>query len=121
MSRNDRPAPTLASQIVKPRKGAADALSRAAVDRGLVRLPDWRRSKGGNAIERTYRFADYYRTMTFVNAVAWMAHAADHHPDLEVGYDRCLVRYSTHDVGGLSQNDLICAARCDLIFANSAS
>ena len=51
----------------------------------------------------------------FVNALAFMAHQEDHHPDLGVHYDRCVVRYSTHDVGGLSENDFICAARADVL------
>jgi 4a-hydroxytetrahydrobiopterin dehydratase len=69
----------------------------------------------GQAPVRTYAFADYYRTMSFVNALAHMANREDHHPDLSVHYDRCVVRYSTHDVGGLSENDFICAARADAL------
>ena len=65
------------------------------------------------SISRTFRFDDYHRTLAFVNAVAWIAHREDHHPDLEVGYDRCRVRYATHDVGGLSENDFILAAKFD--------
>ena len=56
-------------------------------------------------------FKDYYATMAFVNALAWIAHREDHHPDLAVHYDRAVVRFSTHDVGGLSENDFICAAK----------
>ena len=56
-------------------------------------------------LRREFRFKNYYETMAFVNAVAWIAHAADHHPDLEVGYNRCVVRYSTHDAGGLTEKD----------------
>ena len=63
------------------------------------------------ALEKTYSFANFHETMAFVNALAWIAHREDHHPDLGVHYDRCLVRWSTHDVGGLSENDFICAAR----------
>jgi len=67
----------------------------------------------GDSIRKEFKFADYFHTMAFVNAVASIAHREDHHPDLEVGYSRCLVRYSTHDVGGLSLNDFICAAKVD--------
>jgi 4a-hydroxytetrahydrobiopterin dehydratase len=67
----------------------------------------------GHALSRTFTFPDYYRTIAFVNALAWMANREDHHPDLSVHYDRCVVRYSTHDVGGLSENDFICAAKAD--------
>jgi 4a-hydroxytetrahydrobiopterin dehydratase len=78
-------------------------------------LPHWSVVEDGAAITRTFRFADYYRTMAFVNALAYVAHAQDHHPDLGVHYDRCVVRYSTHDVGGLSENDFICAAKADAL------
>lgn len=73
----------------------------------------WSYSAG--AIEKTYRFADYHRTMAFVNAVAWIAHREDHHPDIAFGYDRCTVRFNTHSVGGISVNDFICAAKVDAL------
>lgn len=76
---------------------------------------DWELDMAAGEIARTYRFKNYYRTMAFVNAVAWIAHAEDHHPDLEVGYNRCRVRYSTHAIGGLSRNDFICAAKIDAL------
>ena len=71
--------------------------------------PGWTR-KGG-AIERRFKFKDFHQTMEFVNAVAWIAHREDHHPDLVVGYDHCGVTWSTHSAGGLTRNDYICAAR----------
>ena len=77
----------------------------------LKLLPGWEQT--GGEISRTYRFDNYYQTMAFVNAVAWLAHRADHHPDLEVGYNKCRVRYSTHSVGGLSESDFICAAQVE--------
>ena len=69
------------------------------------------------ALEKTYSFPDFHRTMAFVNAVAWIAHEQDHHPDLLVAYSRCTVNWSTHSVGGLSLNDFICAARVDALLA----
>ncbi len=77
----------------------------------------WALADEGRAIERTFRFADFHQTMAFVNAVAWIAHRSDHHPDLQVGYNRCTVRWSTHSVGGLSENDFICAAKVDALLA----
>ena len=68
-------------------------------------------------IEKTYGFANYHETMAFVNAVAWVAHREDHHPDLEVGYSKCKVKYSTHSVGGLSENDFICAAKVEALLS----
>lgn len=81
----------------------------------LAALEDWKRD--GNAIVKTYRFANYHETMAFVNAGAWIAHRTDHHPDLEVGYNRVVVRYSTHSAGGLTDRDFACAARLDALFA----
>lgn len=69
------------------------------------------------AIEKTYRFANYYETISFVNAVAFIANAQDHHPDLSVHYNRCVVRFNTHDVGGISQTDFDCAAQIDALIA----
>ena len=76
---------------------------------------DWSLSADNGSMQRSFRFKNYYQTISFVNALAWIAHQQDHHPDLEVGYNRCLVRYSTHSVGGLSENDFICAARIDAL------
>lgn len=69
----------------------------------------------GDTLVRTYAFKDYHRTIAFVNAVAWIAHRADHHPDLAVGYNRCRVVWSTHDAGGLTAFDFACAAQCDAL------
>ncbi|TCK17903.1 pterin-4-alpha-carbinolamine dehydratase [Thiogranum longum] len=76
---------------------------------------DWSMSDDGLAIRRSFRFDNYYRTVAFVNAVAWVVHREDHHPDLEVGYNRCMVSFTTHSVAGLSENDFICAARIDAL------
>lgn len=76
----------------------------------------WDLTQDNKHIHRDFRFKNYYQTMAFVNAIAWMAHCEGHHPDLEVGYSHCLVRYSTHAINGLSENDFICAALVDDIF-----
>jgi 4a-hydroxytetrahydrobiopterin dehydratase len=67
----------------------------------------------GASIVKSYRFKDYHQTIAFVNAVAWIAHQTDHHPDLEVGYSQCVIRYSTHDAGGVTEKDLECAERVE--------
>jgi 4a-hydroxytetrahydrobiopterin dehydratase len=95
-------------QCTPIKKGTAGLSGRAAAAL-LKGLPGWTRRRGG--IEREFTFENYYQTMAFVNAVAWIAHGQDHHPDMSVGYNRCTVRYSTHSVGGLSENDFICAAK----------
>jgi 4a-hydroxytetrahydrobiopterin dehydratase len=85
----------------------------------LAQLEGWSLSGDGAhvAIEKTYRFANYHETIAFVNAVAFIAHTEDHHPDLSVHYDRCVVRLNTHDVGGISPTDIDCATRFDALLA----
>jgi 4a-hydroxytetrahydrobiopterin dehydratase len=92
-----------------------DALDRATVAAQLAVLPGWDHADG--ALCASYRFADWWETIAFVNALAWMVHRQDHHPDLELGYDRCTVRWSTHSAGGVTLNDIVCAARTDALYA----
>lgn len=80
----------------------------------LAHLDGWI-VRDGRELVREFRFKDYHETMTFVNGTAVISHRENHHPDLEVGYNRCVVRYSTHSVGGLSRNDFLCAARIDAL------
>ncbi len=98
-----------------PRKGIEHKLTQARIAELMPEIPGWELGEEGRAIARTYQFNDYYRTMAFVNALAFVAHREDHHPDLGVHYDRAVVRFSTHDVGGLSENDFICAAKADAL------
>ncbi|WP_394000642.1 4a-hydroxytetrahydrobiopterin dehydratase [Luteimonas sp. WGS1318] len=99
------------------RRGAEHLLPEARVRELLPQVSGWTLAEDGQALTRTFRFDDYHRTMAFVNALAFIAHREDHHPDLGVHYDRVVVRYSTHDVGGLSENDFICAAKADRLVA----
>ncbi|WP_051228900.1 4a-hydroxytetrahydrobiopterin dehydratase [Paludibacterium yongneupense] len=71
------------------------------------------------ALEKTFVFADFYRVMAFVNALAWIAHRENHHPDLALGYDRVTVRFGTHDAGGVTLNDFICAAHADALLTDT--
>jgi len=84
---------------------------------GMLRQlhPDWRLAEDGKALRRDLRFPDFHRTMSFVNALAHVANTEDHHPDLEIGYNYCRIRFSTHAIGGLSDNDFICAAKADAL------
>ncbi len=101
----------LAARQCKPLKGNAHRLGAEDAATLLSALPGWDLVDDGAAIRKSFKFKDYYQTMAFVNAVAYLAHGQDHHPDLGVYYDHAVVRYSTHDVGGLSDNDFICAAK----------
>ena len=95
------------------------ALDDAQAQAWLTHLIGWDIQRSGDAVvlTRTFTFSDFHRTMAFVNAVAWIAHEQDHHPDLSVSYSRCTLNWSTHSVGGLSLNDFICAARVDALCA----
>ena len=106
----------LADRRCEPCDGGVAPLTRAAADELLLRLdPAWALDDKATSLRREFTFRDFYRTMSFVNAVAHVANIEDHHPDLEVGYNVCRVRYSTHAIGGLSENDFICAAKLDQI------
>lgn len=100
-----------------PRKGSEHKLTEARVRELLPDVPGWELVEDGHALSKTFKFKDYYRTMGFVNALAFVANREDHHPDLSVHYDRCVVRFSTHDVGGLSENDFICAAKAETLIS----
>ena len=95
------------------------ALTATEVVTQLADLHGWTLSGDGSdvAIEKTFRFGNYYETISFVNAVAFIANAQDHHPDLSVHYNRCVVRFHTHDVGGLAATDFDCAAQADALLA----
>lgn len=97
---------------------SATRLDDAVIDQRLRALDGWRRDAGDvRRIVKTYRFADHYQTLAFVNALAWISHRQDHHPDLTVGYNQCTVAYTTHSAGGLSDKDFLCAAKVDALFA----
>lgn len=83
----------------------------------LLDVPGFETDEAKTRIQKTFTFKNFHETMAFVNAVAWIAHREDHHPDLEVGYKTCKVTYSTHAIGGLSENDLICAAKVNDLLA----
>jgi 4a-hydroxytetrahydrobiopterin dehydratase len=91
------------------------ALDAAAQQLLLSQLPGWQVQ--GDTLSKTYQLPDYHRTLALVNAVAWLAHEQDHHPDMQVSYNRLTVHWSTHSVGGLSLNDFICAARTEALWS----
>jgi 4a-hydroxytetrahydrobiopterin dehydratase len=96
-------------------RAGAPRLSDAELRENLQILPGWEYTD--NRIAKTFRFANYYETMAFVNAVAFIAHREDHHPDLSVHYNRAVVSYSTHDAGGVTLNDCVCAAKVEALGA----
>lgn len=108
----------LAEKHCVPCEGGIQPLTRAEAERYLKKIaPDWELTADAKEIHKDFKFKGFNATMGFVNAVAWIANRESHHPDLEVGYNHCLVRYSTHAIGGLSENDFICAAKVDKLLA----
>ncbi len=104
---------TLASRTCMPLPAGTPALSRAGIELLLKEVPGW--AYDGKVIAKNWSFKNFHQTMAFVNAVAWLSHREDHHPDLEVSYSHCVVHYSTHAVKGLSENDFICAAKVNAL------
>ena len=84
----------LTKKQCKPCEGGTAPLTETEAKALLQQTPAWSLHEGGTEIHRAYEFKNYYQTMAFVNALAWIAHREDHHPDIEVGYKRCHVRYS---------------------------
>ena len=103
----------LTSKSCTPRSGPA--LERHAAERLLKHLTGWSIDADAKSLHRLFGFQSYYASISFVNAVAWIAHREDHHPELQVGYNTVMVTFSTHSVGGLSENDFICAAKVDAL------
>lgn len=106
-------AEELAAKRCVPCHGGVEPLGLAEVE--ALALEGWAVNDELTTLTRTFEFRNFHRTMAFVNAVAWIAHQEDHHPDLEVGYKHCRVSYTTHAIGGLSENDFICAAKIDAL------
>lgn len=101
----------LSQKRCKPCEGGTKPLNRVMVEGYLADLPGWTLVE--STIEKAFTFKNYHETMAFVNAVAFIAHREDHHPDMEVGYKVCKVKYTTHAIKGLSENDFICAAKIE--------
>lgn len=98
-------------------RGAEHAISPVLCREHIEALPGWSLSAQAERIGKDFKFEDFHRTMAFVNAVAFIAHQEDHHPDMQIGFNHCHIYYSTHDVGGLSENDFICAAKIEKLVA----
>lgn len=95
-------------------EGGIPELNEAERSEFLAQLhDDWQCD--GKTISRLLHFRNYYQTTAFINGVIWVAHCEDHHPDINFGFGKCTITYSTHAVGGLTENDFICAAKIDAL------
>ena len=104
----------LANKKCKPCEGGIQPIPQGTINILIKQLDGW--VHRDHTISKVFDFKNYYQTMAFVNAVAWLSHREDHHPDLNVSYNKCHVEYSTHAINGLSENDFICAAKVDALF-----
>lgn len=111
-----RITPLYEQQCLTPEQGL-HRLPEDEITALLIQVHDWQYDAASQTLNKTYQFKNYYQTMAFVNALAWIAHSEDHHPDLEVSYNRCAVHFTTHAVDGISINDFICAAKIDALHA----
>jgi 4a-hydroxytetrahydrobiopterin dehydratase len=109
----------LTQKHCKACEGGVNPLTRTEAEKLLTKLQGWELNNDATEIHCNFSFKNYYHTMAFVNALAYISHTENHHPDMEVSYNKCVVRYSTHARGGLSENDFICAAKTDALIAMS--
>ena len=103
----------LSTKHCVPCEGKAEKMNPEEALVLLNHLEGWKLEKEGLAIVKQYTFKNYYHTMAFVNMVAWISHQENHHPDMLVSYNTCEVKYTTHAMNGLSENDFICASKID--------
>ena len=76
-----------------------------SIEEKLKDLAGWSFNSQKNCLEKEYYFKSYLKNIAFVNAIAWIANKENHHPDLEVRYDKCIVSITTHDQKGISEKD----------------
>lgn len=106
---------TLIEKHCVPCEGGTPALTKEEINKFLNEIGPWKVNDSYTEISRRFEFKNFYHVMGFVNAIAWIANQQGHHPDMELGYNYCLVRYSTHAIKGLSENDFICAAKINAL------
>ena len=99
-----------------PCEGGIEAYNVDKIELLLPQVPEWKVDENSKVISREYTFKGFLKTMSFVNAVAWIAQQEMHHPGMEVGYNYCRIHYTTHAIDGLSENDFICAAKINQLF-----
>lgn len=101
--------------VEKHCEAGSPALEKAAAETLLGQVPGWGIEAAKKEISKTFAFDSYWEGLGFVNAVAWIAQAEKHHPDIVLLYKKAKVSFTTHDAGGLSENDFICAAKVNAL------
>ncbi len=92
-------------------EGGIPALTTKEISQLMPEVSAWQVNTDHTVISRRFQFKGFYKTMAFVNAIAWIANQENHHPDMEIGYNYCIVKFTTHAINGLTKNDFICAAK----------
>jgi 4a-hydroxytetrahydrobiopterin dehydratase len=105
----------LTEKHCKACEGGVDALDSSRIQALLAQVEGWQLSEDSQSIQRRFEFKGFYKTVAFINAMAWIANQEGHHPDFSAGYNFCEVTFTTHELGGLSENDFICAARVNAL------
>ena len=104
----------LEKRSCKSCEGIGKKFNREEIKRHMNMIDgNWKHDKKAERIYRDFKFKNYYEVFAFANAVAWVSHYEDHHPEMIVNYADCRVSYSTHALGGLTENDFICASKID--------
>ncbi|MDH5395314.1 MAG: 4a-hydroxytetrahydrobiopterin dehydratase [Gammaproteobacteria bacterium] len=93
-------------------------ISKALLSTYLTELSHWTCSEDNKIISRRCQFTNYYQTLAFINAVAWIAHQENHHPDIQFSYNQCTINYTTHSANGITLFDFICAAHIEQLLLN---
>lgn len=110
---------TFSTKTCQPCEGGVPPLTSEQISAMLEKIPEWGVEESRKKIYRIFKFDDFYQTMAFVNAIAWLAHQENHHPHIEIGYDNCVVQYWTHAIDGISENDFICASKVNQLYERS--
>lgn len=108
----------LTDRHCKPCEGGVDPMTRKQSETLVAQVAGWALSEDGKRISRRFEFKGFYKTMAFINAMAWIANAENHHPDFSAGYNYCEITFTTHAIDGLSENDFICAAKVNALFSD---
>ena len=105
----------LSNRHCEPCEGGIAPMDREQAEAYLAELEGWELSADGKMINKRFEFRGFFRTMSFINAMAWVVNQENHHPDFSAGYNFCEVGFTTHAIDGLSENDFICATRVEAL------
>ena len=111
----------LTARHCAPGEGGIAPMPQDEAEAMLADLSGWHLSEDGKSILRRFEFRGFFRTMSFINAMAWVVNNEGHHPDFSAGYNFCEVGFTTHAIDGLSENDFICAAKVSALLEQSSS